>query len=457
MTSINDPVYDLIIAGGGPAGVLAALRAAALHKGMRILLLEKEAWLGGRMRSTSEAQHRWGYGFSSINQKTFDFWNHSLQAVPGAPDLKDFSKHHQLSGGVLAGSKVSEFSMPEWFAPKGARALGGLAAARGWDQVEKMIQRRDVESSADSDSDSTDEDGPDKAVHQVWKGTRKDPAAVVLEHFAYSVGISDVWNSSSRALMERAPVFSQGRMVGVWEEALEKSLECLGSPNSENSVETVKNCRIVSSQFQQDCGVWTIETERGDFQAKRLIVAQSPWVALDWLAKEYWPTSLMNVLSKTRPTSVVTLTEKVLLAPTNETLNDVLLIPAEQTTAIYNPVASEICYQAVLDFELSLQAPAVVKAVKQLKRASRKLHGAFPDLKTAGEHIALVPVAWALSTAHSDRRFVNKLSKSFNSPHLMFCGDSYGSSYDAEENFVSSLTNVSGDLEAGIKKEGRKH
>ena len=54
--------FDVIIAGGGIAGVLAATRINEVNPNARILLLEKEPRLGGRLKSTSKDDNRWGQG-----------------------------------------------------------------------------------------------------------------------------------------------------------------------------------------------------------------------------------------------------------------------------------------------------------------------------------------------------------------------------------------------------------
>ena len=45
--------YNVIIAGGGPAGLMAAIRSA--QKGLKVLLVEKKATLREALRTTGNA------------------------------------------------------------------------------------------------------------------------------------------------------------------------------------------------------------------------------------------------------------------------------------------------------------------------------------------------------------------------------------------------------------------
>src|SRR5690606_976179 len=104
-----------------------------------------------------------------------------------------------------------------------------------------------------------------------------------------------------------------------------------------------------------------LETEKGPVLAGKLIVAQPPWQATAWLPRSCWPGHVLSLASKTKPVSVVVLAE-TLKQDAPEDLPDVVIVPAEKVQIIRNGVR-EICFQATIDYELSLQAPAVIKAV----------------------------------------------------------------------------------------------
>ena len=74
---------------------------------------------------------------------------------------------------------------------------------------------------------------------------------------------------------------------------------------------------------------------------------------------------------KAKPSSAVVISESIVQAP-KEDIPDVILVPAESCQIITNQKDS-LCFQATLNYELTVQAPAVVKAIKRLKRAQEKL------------------------------------------------------------------------------------
>ena len=85
----------------------------------------------------------------------------------------------------------------------------------------------------------------------------------------------------------------------------------------------------------------------------------------------------------------------------------------------------------------------MVKAVKALKRARKKLQQLHPGAVTETNFIALLPVAWAQSPLHGDRRWLIRLGqKNFNAANLAFCGDAYGPSYDGDANILKSLSSA---------------
>ena len=139
--------------------------------------------------------------------------------------------------------------------------------------------------------------------------------------------------------------------------------------------------------------------------------------------------------------SAVVLTEKV-SENIDESLPDVFLIPAEGVQAYLTKTSAgqEITFQATIDFEISHQAPEVVKAVKRLKRARRKLLVAYPGFCSENDQIALVPVGWAQSPSSSETKAIERLGKQpLNKNGLAFCGDAYGASYDGESNLIKSV------------------
>jgi len=435
----EEKAFDVIVAGGGAAGLLAAARLAAALPGRRIAVLEREAVLGGRLRASSPERRVHSYGLGAVTDALFDAWAEALRAPgDGARELAELVTGRQARMGVLASNKLTEAPIDLWFTPKGARTLGGLTAARQWPEIEEILRHvapadEDAQAAAeDGDSEAEEESGRSHAFSHHWKKPRKAPAAVVLEHFASAIGIPDVWSAATEALAQRA-AFHAGRLhTGDWQAAID-ALLARADVASGVTVETGN--RIVDATLDE--GGWLVSAERGKYRARALVVAQTPWQAASWLRRSYWPAHLLQVASKTKPVSVVVLSER--LTDPAVDLPDVVLVPSEKVQIVrHGP--GEVCFQATVDFELSLQAPAVVKAVKSLKRARKKLQTLHPGVVGEGNHIALQTVAWAQSPVQTDKRYLEKLDrKPFSTGSLAFCGDAYGGSYDGDANLVRSV------------------
>jgi glycine/D-amino acid oxidase-like deaminating enzyme len=451
--------YDAIVAGGGLSGILAVARLALMNPQGRYLLLEKEPVLGGRLRTTNPEQRIFGYGLNALSERLFDYLSRTLKADPEGPDLSTLVGKRQTRMGVLAGQKIAETEIAGWFTPQGARVLGGLSAAKGWAEVETICRQGAVRgTSADDDVESEDsddavvgdapkprskgaeaksQDQKQQSFAHLWKSTRKVPAAVVLEHFANALGIPDVWGSSATALAERAAYHSGRLYCGPFDAAFDALLACEWF---HQAVSVITSSRIVSAKREDD--LWEIQAEGITYHGRMLVVAQPPWQATAWLPKALWPAHVLQVANKTKPVSVVVLTEKVLAS--DVPLPDVTMIPSEHVQMIRNS-PDEVCFQATIDYELSLQAPAVVKAVKALKRARKKLLQLHPGLVSETGHIALQPIAWAQSPSQSDRKWLERLSKKPPiAKSLAFVGDAYGESYDGDTNILTSLSHLLG-------------
>jgi len=425
-------VLDVLIAGAGTAGILTAARLIHDKPELNIALIEKEQIPGGRIRSVSEEHNLWGYGLSHISKDLVQYWDQTLKLDPESVDISEANVAPLNRIGVLAAAKISELDVNDWFSKKGARAIGGGAAARDWKSIDALS-----ESMASGKK-------KEQSFQVAWNGTRKSPAGIVIQHMAASFGIPDVWSSSTQALLFRAQQFSSDLMVGDWNAPLETLISRI--KNHEHA-DYHDDCTIIGASYQTEEKHWIVSTRGGTFAAKTLIVAQAPWDALKWLPKSYWPTDLLQLAIKTKPTSVVILSE--LLEPEcmgQVDLPQVTLIPAEGVQ-IYLLPSGELCYQATIDFETSLQAPDVGKAVRRLKRARKKLKSAVPNLESTGEHIALLSVGWAQPMGFTDQRMRPKMDpKNLNSETLMFCGDAYGSSLSGDQNIIESSLSIAHSL-----------
>jgi|GEM_PF-986918 len=516
--------FDIIIAGAGISGSLAAARLADLNPNLKILLLEKDLSPGGRLRSSGASSapttstptgsngtasasltgegpspapvKRRSHGFNGVSPQLFDFVSQAIKSDPESTlDLATFIPGRQITVGILSGSSVTDVPMDALFTAKGARTFGGMAAGKQWDEVTKILspdrpekaERPDKadrtgkpevrDTSAHSDSsesgDDAEEEKHQSANHpfsSLWKMPRQSPATVVLGHYAALLGIPDLWSATPRAIKERAQYHTAKLHYGKWDEALES---LLNRAISRGQVTLETGARIVYAELEKvtmepsnkaspeagpaaspaagtgtgpaarsEAGAeksqWVVDTSKGSFTGDALLVAMPPWLATPWLPKIHWPTALLTLVSKTKPVSAVVLTETI-NEKSGHKLPDVLLVPVEGVQ-VYVTNQTEISFQVTIDFEISHQAPEVVKAVKRLKRARRKILAAYPDVCSQDDRIALIPVGWAQSPTSSETRHIDRLGKqALNKDHLAFCGDAYGASYDGDANIIKSI------------------
>lgn len=418
--------FDAIIVGAGLSGVVLATRLAQQHPDKKFALLERQPSVGGRLRTTNVDDMRWGYGLGVVSEAIYRYLDLQLKSDVEGPDLHDLGIHKVSGYGVLAAGKISTSSYNEAAQPKGAKALAGASAAREWTAIDDLLAKESIK---------------DAAFGNTWPLLRKAASALVLEHLTRAFGISELWSAPAPLVVEQLRHAREPQYAGSWENVLQRLLARV--------CDNVTFCgSSLVAQAKYDAAglvkLWTLQTESGVYEAPLLAVAQSPWEALTWLPKEYWPAALIPVATKAKPVSLLVLSERF---ESGDLLPDLLLIPAEEVQVrVQN--GTEICYQATLDYELTMQAPNVVKAVKRLRRAKAKLHASLPELKTSGEHLALVPVGWSQVASHQDRRYVDRLGqKSFQQSHLVFVGDAYGAEELGDANLLHSIDEACASLE----------
>lgn len=414
--------FDVIVAGGGIAGLLSAHKICTASPELRVVLLEKEPRVGGRMVTGGQASE-YGYGFHSVTPRLYEFWNQALKSDPEADDLPSLINSRLTRASILAGNKLTEFDTADLCNEKGARALGGLAASRQWADVAALMKS---------------ENSFDETFAEVWKAPRKSPATLVLETYSQGFGITNIWETSPGGIAERASSWTSHMYAGDWQKAFDALVKPL-IERGQLSLQT--NARIIDADYSKEQKRWTADTAQGSFSAPSLVVAQPPWTASQWLPKAFWPSSLATIVSKTKPVSAVVLSCPIEAGDVTD-LPQLVFIPAESVQATIS--SKEIVFQATIDYEMSVVAPDVVKAVKRLKRAHRKLSAALPEIKTGMEHVALMPVSWAQSPTLSERKHLDKLKmNAVQEHHLSFCGDAYGQSLDGDTNLIESVISAS--------------
>lgn len=414
-------IHDVIVAGAGCSGVIATSRLHEMAPDWSIALVDKEIRPGGRLLSSDHSENVWTLGLNTMSPALCEWLDQALKTNPDADDLPRFVRGQRRRLGVLSAGNISEVELEQSLSKNAGRAIAGAAAARDWTLVDELLAR--VQEGKRTD----------QALGQSWGGTRKSPSAIALEHLARLWGIPDMWQVSNEVLVQRAQEFQDCVMIGDWDKAL---TAILSRASEAGSLESFFEARILGAEYQD--GIWSLATTKGEIKGHRLVVAQNPWDALLWLPKNLWPSRLVAIPSKSKPASAVLLSE-VITTPSEKDMPEVILVPAENVQVIIEAGRS-VCFQATLNYELTLQAPDVVKAVKRLRRARRRLLSSFPDLQLEGDHLALVPVAWSQPLAPSERRSMEKLEmEREQAEHLVFCGDAYGPSIFAEQNLMNSV------------------
>lgn len=410
--------YDVIIVGGGIAGILTATRLLLNHPNKSFLILEQSPYAGGRLKSSIPNENIWATGMSAMTDKLLSFITNTLHAFPEACDSQKWLNARRDTLGILSANQLSTCLLSEFMEPQSASLLGGAPAAREWQKLTHILENHEHEAL-------------DQPFNKIWKGDTKNPAIIVCQHFARLMGIPDLWTATIASLKSRASYIRQASHYGQLQNLATHLVE-LGQ--QVGRIDLVTSCRVIEG-FYQDLS-WFCQTEKGKFKSSILIVAQPPWQTIGWLEQRQIPINILNISLKSKPVSIVTLSEQ-LLEPCK--LPDITLFAAEQVEIFHNR-SSDLCFQATIDYELSFDAPSVEKAIRRLRRAHKKLHQFLGEQTTKGEHIALLPAAWPNSPHYSERRLMHKLSKEdIFSPHLCFVGDAYGASYNPEDNLLDSL------------------
>ena len=409
--------YDVIIVGGGLSGILTAAKINAEFPAKKVALFEADHALGGRLASLDPALRPWAYGFSFINGQLYKHLDTLLKQDPSSEDLASFCPEKLNKIGILAGGKLTEFLSSDFFSAKAMKAYGGVSAAREWLEVAKIFESQDPD---------------DKNFNHKFPISKKSSIATVLEAYARILGIPEFWHAMPQIFAARATELTEGMHCGAWSKPL---TEILGRLQENFSLST--DCYVVSAKYFAADKQWLLNTRQGDVTCSQLVIAQSPWQAQFWLEKSTWPTPLLNVASKSKPVSTVCISYQIKNLPAGTA--ELTLIPSEDSCALIDH-DGHVVFHSHIDFEMSLQAPSVMKSVKSLHRAAKKFAAALPGLELAHEHIALLPVGWSLSASAQDRKYFEKLDLSkLQQHHLMFVGEAYGKNLIGDVNILDSL------------------
>lgn len=414
-----EKVFDVIIAGGGIAGGLAAAILDDANPDLELLLLEKDRSFGGRLRSTALDRERFGYGLGIVGETLFHFWDKILKKDPESLDLPSFATGEVNNLGILSGSKLTTIRFADSINPEGAHSIIGNAIKREWGGIEELLEI------------SRDSKEAKQAFAKTFGGNKKSSAAILLEHLARLWGVANIWKANTYALIERLRRGQQRFYKGDWDGAFSHLIERI---IAKNKLTLKTDCQIIRGSHED--GLWSLESKSGIFKGKKLLVAHSPWDSAMWLPKESMGPDILGLTLKTKPVSVLCISGQLVGAAADL---DVMLFPAENVRAALG-AGGEICFQYAVDYDLSHNNDALAKLVKRLHRARKKLLKAQPDLEISGDHLVLLPVGWSQSCNHNEREWLDKLDPNrLQSPNLAFCGDAYGPHLNGEKNLVESV------------------
>ena len=413
--------FDLLVAGGGISGVLVAHRIKQLFPSLRLAVVEKESQLGGRLRATDWKQGHWGCGLNFVSKDLADFIERALAANPDSEALSHWASDYSSHSLVLAAGRTVPLSAEKMLANEALKAIGGGGLKDFTEQFAEFVQEETTE---------------EKALAKVMKLKPRHAVTAAIRSFAIQLGITHPEISLNVMYRDRYMRQRSELKVARWQSVCRAILET--NTDFENRVRVFRDCRIIEAE--KDNGLWQIYTQQGLLTTKRLVVAQAPWQMIDWMKQDYLPKEVLSIALKTKPTSLVCLADKV----KNQSIPDLMdctFVKSEDVRAF--AFENTVYYILPIDYEVSLDAPSVVKAIKALKRAQKKLMGKIDGYESEKIHLSLFPIAWAQPASQMERKYVEKLAhSSFQSPDLSFCGDAYGLSYNPDRNVISSTLAV---------------
>lgn len=417
--------YDVIVAGAGLAGLLTCLRLKAIKPEQTLCLIETNQKPGGRLVNSDDKNLSWPSGLVSISKELLDFFSHTLKGMPFSYELSHFEAIERARLGVISGGELSSFFTKDALDGTFAHLVGGAPGRRHWQAVLDLLnQPFEV----------------DTSFLKAWKHEKKHPALPALEALLRSVGIFDLWSSSVVAIKERLFELLAGHFYAPWEALFE---ELMGFMNQLSGFDSYFDASIVDAELSD--GLWQLKTKKGLVWGAKLIVAQPPWFALNWLPRHYIPVEILNFALKTKPVSLLTLSEGI---EGICSLPDLTFVTSEQVE-VFHQQGRNLCYQIPMDYEVSMDAPEVIKALRRLRRAQRKVHKHIEPGVLRGEKLRLQSVAWPASCLFQDNRLIKALGsiKASSDPgsHISFVGDSYGASFCGDSNLLMSLLQMASD------------
>ncbi len=410
--------FDCVIVGAGISGILTAARLHQATPSRKILLVEKESHIGGRI--TARSLHQRLFPIFGVTAPLFQFVNQTLRLDPENPDLESFIPLPQEEEvGFFCGGDLYRLSRKRLLHESVLKMLAGPQVARQWDELQTLWQPVEKEV-------TEGESAPAGSKKKLNEKNRAHQALHVLFQLADSASI---WGLAEETWPARAQALCEIRIRGNWEPALQQLLPAEGG-----SLQVSPNTHVLGAKRKD--GKWILSTNHGPIESQGLIVAQSPWQALEWLDRDEFPSTLFQRASKTQPVSTVLLSEKI--TRMDSSLPSLLFIPAQAASVVSSE--TELVFYTHIEYETSLDAPSVVKAIRRLRRAREKVRQKFPNLLSEGEYVALRTIGSTAPHRLAEKRICEKIKETvFPKQSLAFCGDAYGDADNPDENLIRSV------------------
>ncbi len=355
-----------------------------------------------------------------VTSPLFQFVNQTLRLDPENPDLESFLPLPQEEEvGIFCGGELYRISRKRLLQESVLKMLAGPQVARQWEELQTLWQPLPTVTPA----------GEATSVSPKKKLNEKNRAHQALHVLFQLADSASIWGLTEETWPARAQALCELRIRGNWEPALRQLL-----PTESETIQVDTDRQVLRAVRKG--GMWQIETSKGMIESQKLIVAQSPWQALEWLDRDEFPSLLFQRASKTQPVSTVLLSEK--LTHTDGCVPDLLFLPAQASTMIRSE--TELTFYTHIEYETSLDAPSVVKAIRRLRRAREKVRQKFPTLVSEGEYVALRTIASTAPHRIVEKRICEKIKETvFPKQFLAFCGDAYGDADNPDENIIRSI------------------
>lgn len=478
---------EVVIVGGGISGLLLALRLSRDYKKREhgILLIERQPQLGGRFFFSSSSSFS-GKNHEEISKEIFENSSKKLHlSGPGFESMESASLEALYRHMESHLTEDEKNELDEFFKNESEFDLN--RKNRCFFVKKEFVS--DVELFSGSSEILTKKESEilKSFVNDFYQPKNYGETDAVPLKDLISFEQSPQWTELSKSIKETlSPIFTA--IVGPnWEKSLFqnvcKSLWCFFSLRKESiplffyrkmcfefAIEKILRSRGV--YVRTLCEVLRVtHTKETKFQlllsdevnplnktlnCKKLIFAIPLAKCLGILAKEHFSPSQSRFVAKVRPVSLVVseisdfFSVKSEECPENSGAGDRLVFPVERAQGFITK-DGRILFSTKLDYEESLQAPAVREAVSRLRRAAaRVLKAEYADELKKGaripqnkvtERIVLLPVAYTIPCDISPNIEVKETKMGIEG--LYCCGDSFpGFAEEPWKMVVSSVYDV---------------